>query len=82
MTTNSSCELPKMEPFFAATPTTRKCTPSISNQLVERIDRGRTARSAVSQPMHRDRAVRCRLRLGSSGGHASASNVREVDVFL
>ena len=34
-----SCELPKTEPFFSLTPTTRKCSVADLDRLVERIGR-------------------------------------------
>ena len=39
MTANSSCDWPKIAPFFGATPTTRKWTPASVIDLVDRIDR-------------------------------------------
>ena len=39
MTAKLSCELPKTDPFFLLTPTTRKCSAADLDHLVERIDR-------------------------------------------
>ena len=73
MTTKSSCDWPKIEPFLALTPTTRKCLPAILMTLSTGLSSPKSF-SAVSQP----RSATGRLRSTSAGVNSrprSASNV-------
>ena len=55
-----SCELPRNDPFFSLTPTTRKCRLPILIDLVDRI--GRTEQLVCHIPSeHRDGTVRVDL---------------------
>ena len=79
ITANSSCDWPSTEPFFALTPTTRKCTPSIWMILSSGSTLVPNRRSAVCQPSTatgRERSTS----IGLISRPRSASIAREVDV--
>ena len=50
MIAKSSCELPKTDPFFSLTPTTRKCSVADLDHLVDADRPAPNSLSATSQP--------------------------------
>ena len=65
ITTNSSCDIPKTEPFFSLTPSTVKCVPLTWMTLSTGL-RPLNSLSAVSQPMSATlRPASTSVRLGS-----------------
>jgi hypothetical protein len=72
ITAKLSCELPKTEPFFSLTPTTRKGMPGDLDVLFEGIDVAeQLVRDVVADD--RDRLAAGRLRSGSSSGHVRSA---------